>query len=106
MPLNTKFVQLDLNNPEFQKSWVELEAEDAERVRSALKKILKLTWQDVYKDKGLRWEKVQSLPTPDGIDALYTFRLNKSARAVGYRDGNFLRVLLVSPDHDKAYGKK
>ena len=37
MPLNTKLVQLDLNNPEFQKSWVELEAEDAERVRSALK---------------------------------------------------------------------
>lgn len=43
MPLNTKFVQFDLNNPEFQKSWFELEAEDAERIRSALKKILKLT---------------------------------------------------------------
>ena len=106
MPLNAKFVQLDLNNPVFQKSWVELEAEDAERVRSALKKILKLTWQDIYKDKGLRWEKVQSLPAPLGVDALYTFRLSKSARAVGYRDGDFLRVLLVSPDHDKAYGKK
>ena len=39
MPLNTKFVQLDINNPDFQKSWVELEAEDAERVRGALKKI-------------------------------------------------------------------
>jgi hypothetical protein len=44
-----------LNSPEFQQSWVELEADDAERVRTALKKILKLTWQDVYKDKGLHW---------------------------------------------------
>jgi len=54
MPLNTKFVQLDLNNPEFQKSWVELEAEDAERVRSALKKILKLTAEQVRKSCGLQ----------------------------------------------------
>jgi len=45
-----------LNSPEFQQSWVELEADDAERVRAALKKILKLTWHDVYKDKGLHWE--------------------------------------------------
>ncbi len=106
MPPSVKYVQLDLNNPEFQKSWFDLESEDAERVRNALKKILKLTWQDIYKDKGLHWEKVQSLPAPEGVDALYTFRLSKSARGVGYREGNFLRVLLVSTDHDGTYGKK
>lgn len=106
MPPSVKLVQLDLNNPEFQKSWFDLEADDAERVRNALKKILKLTWQDIYKDKGLHWEKIQSLPAPQGVDALYTFRLSKSARGVGYREGNFLRVLLVSTDHDGTYGKK
>lgn len=106
MPPSVKYVQLDLNNSEFQRSWFDLESEDAERVRNALKKILKLTWQDIYKDKGLHWEKVQSLPSPEGVDALYTFRLSKSARGVGYREGNFLRVLLVSTDHDSTYGKK
>ena len=106
MAPSAKLVQLDLNNPEFQRSWIELEADEAERVRSAFKKILKLTWQDIYKDKGLHWEKIQSLPAPQGIDSLYTFRLSKSSRGVGYREGNFLRVLLVNADHDATYGKK
>ena len=110
MAQSAKLVQLDLNNPEFQRSWFELGSDEAERVRTALKKILKLSWQDIYKDKGLHWEKVQSLvglvTSPQGVDALYTFRLSKSARGIGYRDGNFLRVLLVSADHDRTYGKK
>ena len=32
MSPSAKYVQLDLNSPEFQQSWVELEAADAERV--------------------------------------------------------------------------
>ena len=99
-------VLLDLNNPEFQKTWIQLERDDAERVRFTFRKILRMTWQELYRDKGLRWEKVQSLIAPDGVDAVYTFRLSRNARGVGYRDGNFLRVLLVSSDHDAAYGKK
>ena len=106
MSPSANYVQLDLNSPEFQQSWLELEADDAERVRAALKKILKRTWQDVYKDKGLHWEKIQSIQPPTDVDALYTFRLSKSARAVGYRHRNYLRVLLVTPDHDGAHGKK
>ncbi|WP_408595598.1 hypothetical protein [Limnohabitans sp.] len=43
---------------------------------------------------------------PPGIDALYTFRVSKSPRGVGFRDGNFLRELLIQPDHDATYGKK
>ena len=106
MPASAKFVQLDLNNPEFQRTWVELQTDEAERARSAFKKILKLSWADLYKDKGLHWEKVQSLPAPPGVDELYTFRLSRSARGVGYRDGDFLRVLLVNADHEASYGKK
>jgi len=106
MPQNEQFVKIDLNNPEFQRTWVELEADEAERVRATFKKILKLTWQELYRYKGLHWEKIQSVPAPKGVDSLYSFRLSKSARGVGYRDGNFLRVLLVNADHDGAYGKK
>ena len=54
---SVKFVQLDLNNPAFQESWIELVGDEAERVRATLKKIAKLTWQQVYTDKGLHWEK-------------------------------------------------
>lgn len=106
MPANVKLVQLDLNNPAFQTSWVSLEIEEAERVRKAFKKILKLSWNDLYRDQGLKWEKVQSLAPPAGFDSLYTFRITQSVRAIGYRDGNFLRVLLIQPDHDATYGKK
>jgi hypothetical protein len=106
MSPNEKFVQLDLNNPEFLLAWVALESDEAERVRLTFKKLLKLTWQDVYKDKGLHWEKIKNSTTPSGAQALYSFRLSKSARGVGYRDGNFLRVLLVNADHDATYGKK
>jgi hypothetical protein len=49
-----KYVQLDLNNAEFQRTWIALE----------------------------------------------------SARGIGFRQGNNLCVLLVSADHDVAYGKK
>jgi hypothetical protein len=41
-----------------------------------------------------------------GVDALYSFRLSQSARGVGYRDGDFLRVLLVTSDHDTAYRER
>jgi hypothetical protein len=54
----------------------------------------------------LHWEKIKNSTTPSGAQALYSFRLSKSARGVGYRDGNFLRVLLVNADHDATYGKK
>ncbi len=106
MSQNEQLVKIDLNNPEFQRTWVELEADEAERVRATFKKILKLTWQELYRDKGLHWGKIHSMPAPKGIDSIYSFRLSKSARGVGYRDGNFLRVLLVNADHDGAYGKK
>lgn len=106
MPPNVKLVQLELNNPVFQQSWIRLEADEAERVRKAFKKFLQLSWEDVYRDQGLKWERVQSLIPPDGIDCLYTFRVTQSVRGVAYRDGNFLRVLLIQPDHDAAYGKK
>ena len=100
-------VQLDLNNPDFQDSWLELESVEAERVRSTFKKIRRLTWEQVYRDPGLKWEKVSHLEQDYlGLDAVYSFRLSRASRGLGYRDKTILRVLLVSADHDKTYGKK
>ena len=99
-------VELDLNSPVFQKTWSALPALEQRRALATFEKIIQLSWDQLYRDKGLRWEKIRSVPPPPGVDALYSFRVSKSIRAVGFRDGTFLRVLLVDPDHDRAYGKK
>jgi hypothetical protein len=106
MAQNVKNIQLDLNNPLFQESWFQLESHDAERVRSSFERVNKLSWSEFYKSKGFRWEKVESIPGPSGVDALYSFRITISVRAVAYREGNFMRVLYIQPDHDATYGKK
>lgn len=99
-------LQLDLNNEVFQKAWLQLDKSERDRVTDTLKKLQQLTWEQVYRDQGLKWEKVSSVKTPEGIQAIYTLRITKSRRATAIRQGNFLRLLTVEPDHDAAYGKK
>jgi hypothetical protein len=99
-------VQLDLNNEIFQKNWLALDKSERERVTDTFRKLLQLTWDQVYRDQGLKWEKAASVKPPQGVDAIYTLRVTKSRRATAYRDGNFLRFLTIAPDHDAAYGKK
>src|SRR3989304_4480062 len=99
-------VQLDLNNEVFQENWLGLEKQERNRVTDTLKKLRQLTWSQVYRDQGLKWEKVTSVIPPKGIDAIYTLRITQSRRAIVYRDGNFMRLLTIAPDHDAAYGKK
>lgn len=69
---------------------------------SALRKILQMSWQQVYQDKGLNWEKIKSRPGPAG-QALYSFRISQKIRGVACRDGDFMRVLAIHEDHDSAY---
>lgn len=99
-------VQLDLNNEVFQDNWLGLEKPERERVTDTFRKIRQLTWEQVYRDPGLKWEKVASIKPPQGVDAIYTLRVTKSRRATAYRQGNYLRFLTIAPDHDAAYGKK
>lgn len=99
-------VQLDLNNEVFQDNWLGLEKPERERVTDTFRKIRQLTWEQVYRDPGLKWEKVASIKPPQGVDAIYTLRVTKSRRATAYRQGNYMRFLTIAPDHDAAYGKK
>ena len=99
-------VELDLNSPIFQSTWESLEPTKQEKAFATFEKITQLTWNQVYRDKGLKWEKIHSNPAPKGIDALYSFRVSKSIQGIGFREDHFLRVLLIEPDHDAAYGKK
>lgn len=99
-------LQLDLNNEVFQENWLTLDKSERNRVTDTLRKLRQLTWDQFYRDQGLKWEKVVSVKPPKGIDAVYTLRITQSRRASAYRDGNFLRFLTIAPDHDAAYGKK
>lgn len=80
--------------------------DEAERVRTTLNKITKLTWQQIYTAKGLRWEKIYSITPSSEVDAIYSSLLSKSSRGLGFRDEQLLRVLLVCADQDGTYGRK
>jgi len=95
-------VLLDLNNPVFQEDLFNLQKEDAFRILETLKKIKKLTWADIYKDKGLRWGVVQSMSNPGG-QRLYTIRISQRFRALVFREAQFMRFLSLQLDHDSAY---
>ena len=99
-------VRLDLNNPHFQQSLFSLEKQAQSECLRTLKKISSMTWLMVYQDKGLRWEKISSIQAPAGIDQVYSIRVTLSARALVFREGDLMRFLLVSQDHDGVYGRK
>jgi len=48
----------------------------------------------------------RGLKPPAGIDAVYSLRISQSRRATAHRDGNFIRLLTIAPDHDATYGKQ
>jgi hypothetical protein len=92
----------DLNNPVFQEDLLSPGKDNAASILASLRKIRKLSWSEVYIDKGLRWEMVQSKTGPGG-SRLYTIRIARGFRALVYREGQFMRFLPLHPDHDSAY---
>ncbi len=99
-------VILDLNNPLFQENLLSLPKPERHSALETLKKLRQITWQQLYQDNGLKWEKIVSIKPPIGIDAIYTLRITQSRRATAYRDGEFIRLLTIAADHDSTYGKK
>lgn len=103
---NANRVKLDLNNAEFQKQLAGLDKSERNHVRVTCEKLVQLTWNQVYQDHGLKWEKIASVAPPSGVDAFYSLRITRSRRATAYRDGDFIRFLTIERDHDATYGKK
>ena len=102
---NTSVI-LDLNNQTFQQNLCSLQKTERHAALDTLSKIRQLTWQQVYRDKGLKWEKIFSVRAPQGIDAIYSLRITQSRRATAFRDGPYMRMLTVAADHDSTYGQK
>jgi hypothetical protein len=99
-------VLLDLNNPVFQENLFSLQKVERHAALDTLKKIRQLTWAQVYRDNGLKWEKIVSITPPLGMDAVYSLRITQARRATALRDGTYMRLLTVAPDHDSTYGRK
>lgn len=99
-------IRLDLNNPVFQDNLLGLQKHERHAALDTLHKIRQLTWSQLYRDAGLKWEKITSLKPPKGIEAVYSLRITQSRRATAYRDGDFIRLLTIAPDHDATYGRK
>ncbi|MFZ5723403.1 MAG: hypothetical protein ACOY33_07045 [Pseudomonadota bacterium] len=96
-------VKLDLNNPVFQRNLFGLQKAELLAAMKTLSKISGLTWPQVYADHGLKWEKIGSMAPSPGIDAVYSLRITQSRRATAYRDGDYMRLLTIPPDHDATY---
>lgn len=97
-------VLLDLNNPGFQRNWFALERDEQLAVLATLGRIQQMEWDQLYRDRGLRWEAIQSRTGPDK-GRMYSIRVTKRSRAVAYREADYLRFLAVHADHDAAYRK-
>ncbi len=97
-------VRLDLNSPAFLDVFLVLPLAELTQVVAGLQQLRRLEWSEVYKSKGLRWEAIDHIVTPNGSKA-HSLRLSQKMRAIAYRDGDFLRIVSLHPDHDSAYGK-
>ncbi len=95
-------IRLDLNNPVFQRLLFNLSKNDQHNTLNTLRKLANMTWQQVYSDYGLKWEVILSQKGPGG-NKLYSFRIGKGFRGIACRDGSWLRLLSLHPDHDSAY---
>ena len=77
-------VRLDLNNPVFQENLLTLQKPARHAALDTLNKLRQMTWNQVYRDSGLKWEKIVSVKPPTGIDAIYSLRITQAQRATAY----------------------
>jgi hypothetical protein len=95
-------IALDLNNPEFQANLLALQKNEAWVALKTLRLLQTMDWQQLVLSKAPRRELIQSRQSPQG-QRLFSLRVSRSCRAVAWRDGDWLRLLSLHPDHDSAY---
>ena len=95
-------IKIDMNNPEFQDDFFNLEKTEQAALIKTLKKIRQLGWSQLYVDNGLNWEVILSKQSKSGA-RIYSFRFSQKYRALALRDSNYLRLLTLHVDHDSAY---
>lgn len=71
-------VRLDLNNPVFQHHLLTLQKPERQSALDTLNKLRRMTWNQVYRDSGLKWEKIVSVKPSPGINAIYSLRITQA----------------------------
>ena len=95
-------ILIDMNDLDFQQELFGLEKQELTALIKTLKKISQLTWMQLYKDQGLKWEAIP-LNNTRSNEKVYTFRFSQKYRAVAYRFENKLQLMSLHTDHDSAY---
>jgi hypothetical protein len=95
-------IRLDLNDQEFQEALFRLPKKQQLNVLGSLRKLSQMSWDQVYVDQGFKWELIRNRIDPRG-KRLYSFRIGQGFRAIALRDGEWLKILSLHPDHDSAY---
>lgn len=90
-------VRLDLSSPEFQDVFFRLPVADLKQVGASLARLCELDWNTLYRHAGYQWEVIAHLKGPGGA-RVYSLRLSQKIRAIGYRDGDLLRLVSLHPD--------
>jgi hypothetical protein len=95
-------ILLDMNQEEFQTQLFKLEKQEQRALLNTLEKIKKLSWEQLYHDKGIRWELINTVKNPK-IDKLCSFRFSQKYRGTAYREGDYLILVELFTNHDGAY---
>ena len=95
-------IRLDLNNPMFQAQLLDLNKQEAWAALKTLRLLQRMSWEQIQVSKGLHWELIQSKQGASG-ERLYSLRISRTCRAVAFREGDWLRLLSLHPDHHSAY---
>jgi hypothetical protein len=59
---NDERILLDLNYPDFQDELFALDSSEFKKVGKTLLKLKRMTWNELFRDKGLHWEELKSVP--------------------------------------------
>jgi hypothetical protein len=95
-------IRLDLNSPEFLDVFFSLQADELKQVVASLRRLRVLDWNSLYRHTGFRWEAIEHLKAPGGAK-VHSLRLSQRIRALAFREGDFLRLISLHPEHDSAY---
>ena len=93
--------KVDMNNPQFQADLFKLEKKEQMALLSTLKKIHKMTWEEVYSNRGLKWEII--LSKQYNGKRIYSFRFSQKYRGLALREDDYIRLLTLHVDNDSAY---
>lgn len=99
-------ISVNLSSPALVSQIANLSKENLISFQKTLRKILKLSWNQLYQDHGLKWEEITSMS-----DILlgnkkyrpYSIRLNQKFRAIAMRKESEMVFISLHPDHDSTY---